>query len=499
MKRWRPNHHHHPITPPLLTITALTLLCSGTLVTCSVINNNVYSETPFISSSDSVSLSVIPHDIHPGYSVKKFTKNTTENLNFHLVETGFSEFFTVLENGLLMTTSDVSPLINQPINLIVLEETPNITSSHALQVYVLDRRNMLRFRNSEENMNGHVLENMPPGTRVKGLTLIQATTLGKRTSPVIYSIVEGNWNDAFTLQNSLTGAIHPIIHIDERNEGVYLVTAKTLDREDINNYTLTLQASDITGVNKALIKMQVEIDDDNDHSPIFTEKVYRFIIGDPENIEGDNSTLNKWKRFAAVGKVEAHDADGDNVVYKLLVPSNIIVIVPQTGELLLTGDPPQNLEHDIEVELLVEAHDLRNPSRISKQPAQVLFQLIAPPKPVELDEALQELEERELHRGKRRVTRAVRPTKRVDFTEADGDTEGRNVFQLEKETDRETFKIRDENPWVTVEPNGAVRVKKKWDYEELGPEKTIDFWVTITNAGNAGKCRSYVIYYRGYT
>lgn len=92
-------------------------------------------------------------------------------------------------------------------------------------------------------------------------------------------------------------------------------------------------------------------------------------------------------------------------------------------------------------------------------------------------------------RQKRRVTRAVRPTKRIEFAESDGDTEGRNVFQLEKETERETFKIRDDNPWVTVETNGAVRVKKKWDYEELGPEKTIDFWVIITNQGHNGKLR----------
>lgn len=29
------------------------------------------------------------------------------------------------------------------------------------------------------------------------------------------------------------------------------------------------------------------------------------------------------------------------------------------------------------------------------------------------------------------------------------------------------------NIYFIVEPNGAVRVKKKWDYEELGPEKTV--------------------------
>ena len=65
--------------------------------------------------------------------------------------------------------------------------------------------------------------------------------------------------------------------------------------------------------------------------------------------------------------------------------------------------------------------------------------------------------------------------------------EGKIVFQLEKESEHETFRIRDENPWVTVEPNGAVRVKKKWDYEELGREKTIDFWVIINNSGRPGR------------
>ena len=59
----------------------------------------------------------------------------------------------------------------------------------------------------------------------------------------------------------------------------------------------------------------------------------------------------------------------------------------------------------------------------------------------------------------------------------------------------ETFKIRDENPWVTVEPNGAVRVKKRWDYEELGREKTIDFWVIITNSGAAGKNIARLIFF----
>ena len=57
------------------------------------------------------------------------------------------------------------------------------------------------------------------------------------------------------------------------------------------------------------------------------------------------------------------------------------------------------------------------------------------------------------------------------------------MFQLEKSTDTETFAIRGDSPWVTLDENGDVRVKRRWDYEELGPEKTIDFWVIITNSG----------------
>ena len=231
-----------------------------------------------------------------------------------------------------------------------------------------------------------------------------------------------------------------------------------------------------------MTNLVVEVDDENDNSPVFSQKVYRFVVGD-DSLEGDNVTTS-WKRFSSIGKVEATDADGDKIAYKMATPTNFLVIVPQTGDLLLSEEPSE----EVELELVVEAHDIRTPSRTSPRPAQVLFKFKPPESSkVELDLDLQKLAERELHRGKRRVTRAVRPTKRIEFTESDGDTEGRIVFQLEKETDRETFKIRDENPWVTVDPNGAVRVKKKWDYEELGPEKTIDFWVTITNAEKGGK------------
>jgi hypothetical protein len=429
------------------------------------------------------SIAVIPHDIYPGYSIKKF-EGGQQLMNYRLLETGFSQFFTVLEDGLVMTTSDLTPLVNRPVNLVVLEETPNSTATHTLQLYVLDRRDMLRFQ-KELYEGGEVLENSAAGTRVEGIPPLETTGGGVGGLPVRYEIVAGNEDGAFALQESVDGDNETLgVTAKMGLNGVRLVTARPLDRETTPSYTLTVQAADGRGIDKAFTKVKVTVLDENDNSPVFSKRVYRFTLGDAKkSVEQNGTVTNVWKRFSSVGTVSATDADGDRVAYRLAVPSNLVVIVPQTGDLLLAGEPPNALGEDVEYEITVEAHDLRTPSRSSEVPAQVWLQFNSL---VEQDEHLQCLEKDppQAHRiSKRRVTRAVRPTKKIEFTEADGETEGRVVFQLEKETERETFKIRDENPWVTVEPNGAVRVKKKWDYEELGPEKTIDFWVSITNSG----------------
>ncbi|XP_066902324.1 neural-cadherin isoform X6 [Halyomorpha halys] len=384
------------------------------------------------------SVTVLPEDARPGFTVRRL-RPALSHMSYSLVSTPVAQYFAVLEDGIVMTTADLAPLLNLPVNLGVLEETPNTTSTHSLHMYVLERRDMLRFPDSVVE-GAKVKENAPPGTRV---SLPPIKLEGKGTGgPIKYTIISGD-HGAFELL---------------KNESLAIVTTRPLDREHRSSYRLGLQASDARGIDRANVKLLVEVEDVNDNSPQFDEKVYRFSLG---KING-----TEWQRFAKLGKVHATDADDDKVAYRLATHTSMAIIVPQTGEILLTGDPALNTEY----QLTVIAHDLRVPSRESK-PSRVFLEF-------------NEEEENAIHRiEKRRVTRAVRPTKRIEFTESDGEQDGKIVFQLEKETERETFKIRDENPWVTVEPNGAVRVKKKWDYEELGPEKTIDFWVTITNAG----------------
>lgn len=86
-----------------------------------------------------------------------------------------------------------------------------------------------------------------------------------------------------------------------------------------------------------------------------------------------------------------------------------------------------------------------------------------------------------------RSKRSVRPTKSYDFKESDAAVPGAIMFQLDRKHPLESFKIENPSRWVTVDANGAVRVKDAWDYEQLGKEKTIDFWVFVTGPNVNGE------------
>ena len=50
------------------------------------------------------------------------------------------------------------------------------------------------------------------------------------------------------------------------------------------------------------------------------------------------------------------------------------------------------------------------------------------------------------------------------------------------------YALRDENPWVEVRPeNGAILVKKAFDYESLDQSKSIDFFVLINDTNTGGE------------
>ncbi|XP_050695669.1 neural-cadherin-like [Eriocheir sinensis] len=397
----------------------------------------------------------VPHDVAPAHIVHKIKLKDGQTVN-KLMDSEYSDYFAALDNGEVMTVARLSPLLGRVANLRVATKYPNgDTQVFAIRVAVKDHQSMLRFLKPEYDAS--VYENLPAGTELQDLDDLEA--MGEED--VRYELLGG----------------HSVFALHHVGGMPTVVTRQALDREAQDLYRLVLRAYDKEGMDMAEAKINVHILDMNDHAPVFTQSMFYFFV--PLNIS----------RFDKLGRVTAHDGDGDKVVYRLAYPSNTFTIVPQTGEIMVI-EPPETMVYELEL----EAFDKRKPTLYSdvlakahiefRYPSDSLF--TGESNDIEYDAYPEHVVSK--RSAKKRVKRGqLRHTKELVFSEADGAVEKKVVFQLEKEIQWETFKIRDDNPWVEVDSNGAVRIKKKWDYEELGPEKTIDFWVTITNNDRNGE------------
>ena len=383
-------------------------------------------------------------DTHTGSIVKTFPHDLP---GLHLLPSAHSDNFYLLPSGELMLARPLDCLTDTNLSLALTHHILNQTVLHLLSVQVVEPGHLLQFARAESVMS--VVEDRPSNTRVGEVSLA-----GRHDANLQLTIHPASYRTKFRVVPTYSN----------NTADLAILTNKPLDREQEKRIKLRLVAFNPVTLESAWTKLEIFVKNENDNSPVFINKIYSL------------TAPARSPRYSLMGVVRAEDADGDKLVYSLVRKNGPFIIVPQTGEILLTEEPRLKMYL-----LQVEAKDLGVPPLVSK-PALVYISF------EDADSHPNSINSTESHsRVKRRVTRAVRPTKRTEFTEADGEPEGKIVFQLEKESEHETFKIRDENPWVTVEPNGAVRVKKKWDYEELGREKTIDFWVIITNSGSGGQ------------
>ncbi|XP_018016523.1 neural-cadherin isoform X4 [Hyalella azteca] len=411
----------------------------------------------------------IPREVSSAYIVQKIPLHQGQRI-VELLPSYHSDYFAVLDDGVVMTVARVSTLIGSTVQLKILTEyTDGPSRIFVINVAVKERSALLRFL--QPSYEAHVEENMPAGTELQGLEELEAVG---GEGEIRYEL-QGKDSKHFTVHRSMSGLPK-------------IITKEPLDSEASKQLSFVLRATDLANNDVSSADIIVSVVDVNDHAPVFTQNIFYFFV--PSNLS----------RFDKIGKVVAHDGDNDKVLYRLVYPSNTFTVVPQTGEIMLIGPPEANV-----YELELEAFDKRKPTQYSEVLAKAHIEFRYPDDQLlnldrleveshnnwlleeeypERDVALTSVADPMVLSRKKRSQ--VRHTKEMTFSEGDGAIEGKVVFQLEKEIQWETFKIRDDNPWVEVDANGAVRVKQKWDYEELGPEKTIDFWVKITNNDRNG-------------
>ncbi|XP_019339842.2 protocadherin-15 isoform X1 [Alligator mississippiensis] len=203
------------------------------------------------------------------------------------------------DSGRIVTRVNLNEEPSTVFKLVVIaydDGDPVKFNTTTVEIVVLQPSVIPRFT-QEEYRPPPVSENAPKGT------VVVAVTAAALNQTIIYSIVSGNADDVFDM-NERTGEI---------------TVKKTLDYESVKNYELRVQADSLEVVRSNLrvpsksntAKVFIEVQDENDHAPVFTKKLY--IGGVSEDA----------RMFASVLRVKADDKDTGNysaMQYRLIIP-----------------------------------------------------------------------------------------------------------------------------------------------------------------------------------
>ncbi|XP_039994772.1 protocadherin-15-like isoform X5 [Xiphias gladius] len=203
------------------------------------------------------------------------------------------------ETGRVITKVNLNeePSVTFKLFLIAYDDGEPVKSNGTLVEITVLQPSRIPIFTQEEYKFPPVSELAPFGTPV-GTILAAAIN-----QTIFYSIVAGNERGHFQVNNR-TGVIS---------------TAKPLDYENVTSYVLRVQADSMVVVMSNLrvpsktntAKVFIEVQDENDHPPIFSRKLY---IG---------GVTEDTKIFSSVLKIEATDKDTGNysaMAYRLIIP-----------------------------------------------------------------------------------------------------------------------------------------------------------------------------------
>uniref|UniRef100_A0A663DYD7 Cadherin domain-containing protein n=1 Tax=Aquila chrysaetos chrysaetos TaxID=223781 RepID=A0A663DYD7_AQUCH len=188
--------------------------------------------------------------------------------------TGYEKFKMNSDSGELVTTASLDRETQEVFNIKVLVRdsgTPSLSSTATIICTVLDENDhspMFLLPASEI----HIPENQQPSV----VYITWAVDMDSGNNGALrYKIIGGNVGGYFTLNNT---------------SGKLLVT-RSLDREDVSNFTLVIECRDLGSPSRSsTAQLTLTVLDENDHNPLFAKSQYQISVR--EDLEEGSAILD---------------------------------------------------------------------------------------------------------------------------------------------------------------------------------------------------------------
>lgn len=227
----------------------------------------------------------VPHCCLPGFVV----------ISLGVFGESFAEFgnatgyFSMLRNGDVITTNDISGLLGQDVPLIVNSEIRVQRWTETIVAGVRHCDDVFLF--TKQLYEGRVEENSRKNSPIGGLEDLKAYRKDRPTS-VQYSLTSGR-TDLFAV-------------VDNGDGSRRLVSLQLLDFEVETQYALTLMAISNHSTDLPIFaRIRVFVENVNDNTPVFEESSYHAVVGDGTPLGVPLVRLAAW------------DADGDSIEYRV--------------------------------------------------------------------------------------------------------------------------------------------------------------------------------------
>ncbi len=392
----------------------------------------------------------IPSNLLPGSEVTKL-KNIGQSFNLE-DESGYplddmiSKLFEISQDGILKTKDYLDHLVGTGFVVHVNHRTDSNSWQESLHVRIGD--DVQRFQ-------GYISENNKIGEKVLGLEELSKSFLSGENSIL-----------------SLSGEGSSKFHVQNDHSEVQIIADSVLDREEAEEYDLTLTKStkDSYSSDSTSVLVHIKVLDENDNAPFFPQDPYIYSISEAS------------PKGTVVGTVRALDVDeglNANVVYTASGDDEFFTVDRHTGEILVESPPSPG-----HYELFVTVSDEGDSPLSTADPAKVVIEvpssdlnfhpygndMLYPPNINKFS-------------AKSRSRRAALEDVFLTFEETLGINTLIHTVPASDEADR--FALDSPNDRFTVgETNGEVILIQKLDFE-ANEEEIVD--IRITNLNDSRK------------